>query len=1072
MRRPDVDQQPPFIVAFEPQSDLLVVRQGTVELNELTIDDVTCGSQILSIFFYYSRGQAFEAQHALSRSLNELQTVYDVFRSTRVLEILEQAIGSAHIPLEIVANRMDIGDDKPETSKIEGELSIAHEGIESYSIRMAVSQGLNTVTPETDLIGNLRDAVTKKGSNVNRISLNFYKLTNTKIISAVQTPANVTTPYILRRSGKSTPRNVTRATTPCARAGKAVVDLYSKRGLINPPTSWTAGPQYKNVLVAASPVLKAAVSSQELAEALEQSMENLRSVSQDHYVAADGLQKQESLEVEEVQQEVKEILLPSHVDDTQDVEDFNFANAMQQSSDRTHDSGVSNAVDLALKLFDMWKFNDFEVVNIPEPTIQIPKSSARRISIVSDHNNGHEDLGEGNDIQEVPQLETKTSAIETKLREELNAVKLQHERETSKLNEALREKDEIIANIVCANDSERVEESRIMVKELNKQLDSVVMEKDELLKQVQAIKEEKDNICKELELLKGKDSEAMDLEKTINQLKTDQEDQMIVMRRCISKLQKEKGEISNDLNKYKHEQRKLIFELDNAKNLEKQLKDSISKYEHTAVHVTSMEDELKMSKSTIAKLEESIMHTKLREEQLVKELTEAKIEKEDLRSSLERATLHANSMQEELEAEHVKTLQLNQRIKDIEATNVDLENKIDNVMAREDKLKHDKSQVADKYLKEKLKHDTLINDHEMRCKKLSNHVKELNIKLDMVVHKYDRLSEKYALDKVKASLKIHGLEKQINYSKQLNGNLINTVLRSKAELARKRCNLRAMAHALHLSENATEKQIVSELMKPKVLDPVIKQKLTNYERLKASYTKLKAENDEQAKVLEMKTNCYKKYVQRHDSLQDENRRLSTTLAQERDRLVAMEVVAKKQVKTELAKTNEEKRMLYAKQCELMMQNEGLKQENDGLKQRLAMSQINSIESKGSDKSGRLSNYSSIDANNLVMDKLNKMRTVFYNSDVKGSSLKCRISDTTIEDDASVRYSRSIDLEEHKSIEKSVPPTSPCAYRDTKASLYSRRATWEKIRTRQLRNDERLESLFGANTYKQKPPWVY
>ncbi|GBE59489.1 centromere-associated E, putative [Babesia ovata] len=1075
-RPPDADQQAPFIVAFEPQNDLVEMQQGTLELDDFFIDEITCTTQIFSIFFFEMQEQAVHAQQALSRSLDRLQTVYDIFQNTRVLEALEQALGSVHMPLEVVVSRTDLtGDEK-------GRASLNADK-ESYTIRMAVSQGLTSVTPETNLLEVVSQAVARKGALLNRVSISFYELPGNRATSVAQTPAHIGVSGIIGKSGKSTPRNLTRGTTPCARVGKAVVDLYSKRGLINPPTPWMSAPYNENVLVASSPVLKATVDSKQLEELLHQSDEGLRSVSQDQYIHEAEL-KNLNLPTES-NNDLKEIPIEKvslKVNGGLENQGFDFDDVRPPSSDRTNASGIANAVDMALQLFDTWNFDDYEVVKMPERVIQIPRSASRKVSIGADEEkvkkleNENKELHEtnANRLQEIANLQNQIDELELDLRRQVDTVRLQHEIETAKLQEALKDRERVISEINTARSSADAGlslESAREIQMLSKEIDSVTEEKQGLLKQVQLMTAERNKMADELDSLKARISEVTSMENAVKQIQVEKEGQMAVMRDFIGKLKMEKESMASDLNKYRRENKKLGSELKHAKFVEEQLKDTLKRFEVDVSHLNDTEYELKASKAVLKEKDGEIKTLKLDVERLNDERAKAELTLNDFRKQLSEVTEKARNLQEELYAERKISLEQKETIKNLEATKCALEMEIQDGETMKEKLRHDKSEAVDRYLKEKIKHDCLLREHDLKSNRLSGQVKELSTKLNLMAHKYDQLRGEYASHLIRSSIRSSLAERKIESDKETAVGLMNTVLKSKAELARKRCQLRLMAKALQMPSDTTDKDILSELRKPRTLDSLTQQKIKNYEKLKAAYSKLKTEKDEQAKLLETKTSAYNKYVRRHDQLHEENRRLITALASEREKLSAMEMDAKRQIRDEVIKVNEDKRLLHAKQCELMMENQVLKQEVGMLKQQVAL-QLDSfdIDRKESIRSYR---YESLDGNKLVIKKLSNMSNVLGSGDVKHGGIRCRISDTTFEDDLSIDCSGSVDFDRQRTIEKPYIAGSPCAYKDTRASFYSRKATLEKMRTRQqLKEDYRPDGIYGENGIRNRHPWVF
>ncbi|GIX62201.1 girdin isoform X1 [Babesia caballi] len=1073
MKPPDVEVQVPFIVAFEPQNDLIYMQQGAIELSEVVIDDITCTTQVLSLFFFETREQAAEAQNALTRSLDRLQTVYDVFRNTRVLESLEQAIGSVHIPLETVANRIDVTGDPLESGAVEKGSTTNYEA-DSYNLRLAITQGLAPVNVEMDLIDDLRRAVARKGALVNRVSVSFYQLDCNRSSSIVPTPATANTPCFIRKSAKSTPRNITRGTTPCARAGKAVVDLYAKRGLVHLPTTWVSAPNNASELLAASPVLKAAVTSQKLERALAQAQEELRSYSHDMYV-----------EVKDVSQEDKASSDNCH-NVAQEPEDrrneqahgehgesgIDCSAAPPPFSERLDDVEIDNAVDMALKLFDTWNFDNYEVLNLPEPVIQIPKASSRRHSINSDVDRvkrleeENKSLVERNStqMQEISRLQSQIDDFEINLNQQLNAVKLQHQIETFKLNEALKESEKVISNLSssrsCVESADEQQSAR-EIRRLSQQIDTVVMEKQDLLSRVQSITEEKDSLTQELGSLKQVLSDYKGMENSINEIRLEQEGQMTVMRNCIAKLQKEKDKVASDLKKCKRENKKLTVAMESAERTEKELKDSVIKLEGDLLVLRGKENELSAANAQIKELRQELKDCRTRLELLTHQRADTDAATQDLRKQLAAAREEVKQKQGELEAECSALSDLKETLKHAESERLCLEGELLDAKSSNEDLRQEKAEALDKYHKEKMQHDSLKREHERKCNKLTAQVEDLSIKLDMMVHNHNQLLDAYAAHRINCSIKSAKHAAKIESTSCLNTGLVKTVLKTKAELARKRCQHRAVTRTLQLPDDATDKQILAELRKPKTQDSLTKQKINNYDRLKAAFTKLKGEKEEQDRLLEAKTTAQNNHVLRQNRLHEENRRLTFALNVERERVAALEAETKRQVQTVLSRSNEEKRLLYAKQCELMMQTEGMKDEIGVLKQQMTM--LHSELSEGEGRAPAKSSKSgSVDPAASVNDKLLNMPNVFW-LDGPVDRVRCRVSETTFDD------GRSVDSERRHFLVRSIFSKSPSAYKDTKASLYSRKATLAKLKARQERSDEQLDSIHDDSSVKHKHP---
>ncbi|ORM41171.1 uncharacterized protein BXIN_0375 [Babesia sp. Xinjiang] len=1053
----NLDQQAPFIVAFDPQNNLVCMHQGTLELDDFVIDDITCSTQVLSLFFFETRNQATDAEHVLRKSLDRLQTLYDIFRNTSVLEILEQVLGTIHLPVEIVSRRMDLAIEGSDYSQSGGNSSLECDKSGSYNLRLAIFNRLVPVTPEMDIMEHVRQAVGKKNHLVNRVSMSFYQIPINRSTNDIQAPMSVGGPYVLRKSARSTPRNVTRGTTPSARAGKAVVDLYSKRGLINPPAQWAASTYDANVLVASSPVLNGALTSQKL----EETIGELRSVSQEHYVVTEELGKTDNVPSAR-DGNTKAV----HVHNDLEVnDDFNFADIRPPTSDRTNASGIANAVDIALKLFDTWNFDDYEVVNMPEPVIQIPRSSSRKVSIncdterVKQLEEENKCLLESNDRhqREISLLRDQIDEVEHNLRNELNAVKLQHEIETSKLNETLREKENFITEITSARSSKESSDSLLPnMDDLRQQLNVVMSEKSDLLKQVQSIIEEKEALAKEVESFRSKLTDVKVMEKSIKQIKIEREGQMAVMRDCIAKQQQEKDQLSVELNKYRREHRKLTNALDTSRKIESTLRETVLRCEKDLARLSGKEKDLVASNSLISDLK--------------REISKHERSAAELKEQLDKVVRDADLAKEELEAERRYSSQLKESLEESALNNDSLECDLKNLESVCDRLKREKSDSVDRALKDKLKSEALLREHELKCTGLSTQVSELDIKLNLAVAKYERTIEEYAGHSIKCCVDRGISQTRLVSSGRLRSGLINTILRCKAELARKRCQQKLMAKALQLPDDTTDKQIVSELLKRNSMQSITKHKVVNYEKLKAAYNKLKSENDEHVRQLSLKKQGCKNCTRRQDTLFEENRRLMSALSLERERLATLEIDAKQQIRSELSKTNEEKRLLYAKQCELRMQNQDLKEEIAVLRREVTMLHMGSADMNGK-CSGNTSTYPSIDGNNLVVHKLSSMPNVFGDAKVFRDLPASRMSDSTFDDVRSIDYGRSIDSNKPASIDKGIIPGSPCAYKDTRASLYSRRATLERLRTRQLKHADTAE-VCGDSTLKTRHPWIF
>ncbi|GFE52861.1 viral A-type inclusion protein, putative [Babesia ovis] len=1075
----DAEMQTPFIVAFDPQNNMVAMHQGTMELRDLVVDDVTCSTQILSLFFFEKQDQAADAQGVLTKSLDRLQTLYDVFRSTGVLEVLEKAIGSVHLPLEVVARRIDLISDEHGCIKTNGNVPLASQAMGSYNIRLAVSQNLVPVTPEMDMMEYIKQAVGKKNHMVNRVSISFYPLPGNRTTTDVQIQGETGTPYVLRKSAMNTPRNVTRATTPSARAGKAIIDLYSKRGLINPPTHWSTTSYDENVIAAVSPVLKGAMTSHQL----EQTIGELRSVSQEQYVAVEEFEKAEDLqrEVNDTGNIAVETDPPDFANGIPQDGRFDFADVAPPSSDRTTSSGIANAVDIAIKLFDTWNFDDYEVVNMPEPIIQIPRSSSKKVSMPSEDERvkkleeENKGLSESNDrhLSEISRLRVRMEEIEQNLKSELNSVKLQNEIETAKLNETLKEREDYINEIISATssrESEALLQSNRVIDDLKQQLKAVVEERNSLSMQVKSITEEREKLFKEIEAFESRLSDVNSLEDSIKQLKVERDGQIAVMRDCIAKQQKEKERLNAELHKYKREHKRLTTELEEVKQVEQRLMDDVKRYENDLSRMDGKDKELMSSNSRVMQLKDEINQLKQSKEELKQLYAEAEVVRKELKHELDVAAGNIRKYEEELEVERNVSAQLRESLKDANTTLDVLEIELRKAKASEERLKSEKSDAVDKVLKEKLKNETLIRDNEMRNSSLASQVSELSIKLDASVHEYERIKDEYAVHYIKCCVDRNVLRNNLASSNRLRTKLVNTILRSKAELARKRWQLRLIAKTLQLDDDVTDRQIVSELVKRKGLQTVTRQNNTNHEKLKAAYNRLKAEKDELVLQMETKQSGCKTCARRNDNILEENKRLVSALTLERERLASIEIDAKQQIRNELTKSNEEKRVLYAKQCELRMENQDLKEEIAVLKRQVTVLQMGSIDN--GHPNSKTSINSSTDGANLVVHKLSNMPNVFGNADVVRTPMKSRMSDTTFAGDMSIEYVPSIDFAKQRTLDRSVIPGSPCAYKDTKASLYSRRATLERIRARQVKESHPFNDLAVGNTIKHKHPWMF
>lgn len=1072
-RAADADRQPPFIVAFEPQNHLLVVKQGTVELDDLTIEDETCESQILSVFFFDTYDQALEAKQVLAKSLDRLQTIYDIFMSTRVLEILEQVLGCTYIPLEIVARRMDFTADKRDDTQRKAASPVS-ETAEPYSIRIAAVQGLMPVTPGVDFIQYIRDAVVKKGSDVNRVSVTFYI---SKTVSAVQTPAAVCTPYLMGMSGRSTPINVTRGNTPSARLGKAVMDLYIKRGVIGQSGSMPQQP-CRSSIIDASPVLKALLSSKEMEEELNNSIEGLRTVSQDVYVSS---RVKPSEEVFPVDADIQGVII-SELNENIDAEEANgfvFAEYVPPSSERTNISAVEMAVDEALNFFEKWDHEKSDMFASPEPVNRTLELQGVNDFVSGECNELQEPEGEhvespkdgSENMNEVSPLMLE---MEEEQRREYNVAVTPPRMGTAMLNIVLGEKECIVPEVpppMSVEECDVLTEVTPEVKELNKQLDAVVLEKEELHKEVLSLREERETMLQKVKAANLKIAEMHNREEVLHEIKMDYEDKLKVMDACITHLQQQNNQLVSDIEEQRRQQELLELAARDHTDVTQKENEDICKICDGGGLLAEKDDELRIAGERIKGLEAEVSESKRKEKKLSIQHKEVQDLNLELKQQLEVVIELNDKLKDELDSERGRRSQLEERFTSLEFAKTKLEQKLNDLRSREEILEIDKSDAVDKYLKEKSRCDSLVKEYEHKISIFCGQVKALNVQHDKMEMKYATLQEEYASQKLKACLGKGKLMRKITSSNHLNGRLIDTVLKSKAELARIRCQIRTVANALQLPDNATTRHIISKLKKPKSLDPEVEQKINDYEKLKVSYTKLKSKISEQEKLLELRNSSYRKSVERQESLQEENKRLVMALSQERNKCITLESVTKKQVRDELTKANEEKRMLYAKQCELTMQNEGLKKKIDALNQQLTMLRMESIDIEGRDKSAFVPKYGSIDANNLVMEKLNKMRTVFDKGDRTDLPFGMA-SQTTFDDGLSMDSGRNSNIRKQKTADRIIIPSSPCAYKDTKASLYSRRATLEKLRTRQIKSEDRFEGIYGSATMKQKQPWVF
>ncbi|EDO07768.1 hypothetical protein BBOV_III002010 [Babesia bovis T2Bo] len=1069
----DAEQETPFIVAFEPQSNLVIVKQGTVEIENLTIDDLTSATQILSLFFFESQDDANDAERVLNKSLSRLQTLYDIFRNTTILEVLERCLGSVHVPLEVVSSRMDFNAEASIVSNGGTNSARTSDVTGAYNLRMPISQNLQVVTPDMDMIEYLKQALGKKNHIVNKVSISFYQTNANKLKNDSQLSNEVGATYVVRKSALNTPRNVTRATTPSARAGKAVVDLYSKRGLINPPTQWSASEYDENILAAASPVLKGAITSQKLEECIGE----LRSVSQEQYVALEELDNAEIPQNEVVNTE--SLSIDNDEKSVKNVKENKEIITDGLYTDRTNNTEIDAAVEFALQLIHTFDLGKIEVLNVPEPDKPMPQVSRRNLNVadveekVENVENEDHELLESTEqhITEISQPCSPVIGEEQSLEEELMALKSQHELETIELNSALKEKEEQIQKLVNANlakETETLSEHNKVVDNLKQQINGLLAEKQNLSRQLQTIVQENQQLGEQVDIYEGKLADAKKLEVVIEQIKTESEGKLTVLRECLAKQQKDNELLNSEVNRCNAEISNITTAFEEVKQRETMLIAKTNEYKKELKQLDVMQVDLDSANEQIEQLKNEISKLKMTNEEQKQLFADSEMRCEKLKEELDLALAETSEYKQELNKVELVSLQLKESLDELKAKNNKLEVKLEMITTLQERLKTEKNNSTDQILKEKMKYDILMKEYEVKCSNMSEQIACLQNKLNVATEDYEALRNEYASHRIKCCLDSSIKNAKLVSGAKLKTSLMNTVLKCKAELARQQCQLKVMAKTLKLPDNVKTTQIAAEVGRNLTVLSIAKHKLATHGKIKAAYNHIKAEKDDLMRQLETKKYECKSCAKRNEHMIEENQRLISALMMEREKLASMQIEAKLQIANELTKTNEEKRILYAKQCELKMQNEDLKEEVSVLKRQVTMLQMSSIERESDYKE---SPYPSIDSNNLVVHKLNSMPNVFPKTGMVHRSMR-RGSETTFCGDVSVDYTPSVDFGKQRTLDRNVIPGSPCAYKDTKASLYSRRATLERMRAREHKFARANDEVYVGSSIKHKHPWMF
>uniref|UniRef100_A0A3B0MS09 Uncharacterized protein n=1 Tax=Theileria annulata TaxID=5874 RepID=A0A3B0MS09_THEAN len=249
----------PYLVIFEPTSSVVMLSQGTILIPQLSLLTNKLKSQILSVFLFSDSSTAKQLVSELYNYIDKNMSLFDIYKSERVLKLLAKSLSSFHLPLEIVLKRVECSQKnknnnhntssylnyytafKNNTSSIgiQGVRSVsrfpldcepnsynnrinshlnylfyndpkAHKAafttramdntqegrlmrnryaeeprsvrnlndlMDSYSLRVGLEEGFNIINSSTDLIQKLFQSVERKGPKINRLSLNFYKIT-------------------------------------------------------------------------------------------------------------------------------------------------------------------------------------------------------------------------------------------------------------------------------------------------------------------------------------------------------------------------------------------------------------------------------------------------------------------------------------------------------------------------------------------------------------------------------------------------------------------------------------------------------------------------------------------------------------------------------------------------------------------------------------------------------------------------------------------------------------------------------------------------------------------------------
>ncbi|EKX73421.1 conserved hypothetical protein [Theileria equi strain WA] len=182
-----VCDEAPYLVAFEPMGSVVVLAQGTMVLPQLFIYG-TKGEerQVLSVFVFAKATVAKEFVSALYKAIDRRFKLLDILQSPPLLELVKKSLSSFHLPLEIVLRKIDyslarrshsLRKDTAST-KFGGPLSEHNTTgiIDSYNLRVGLGEGIPSIKDLTELNQHVLKCLDRKGANVNRLSLSFYKL--------------------------------------------------------------------------------------------------------------------------------------------------------------------------------------------------------------------------------------------------------------------------------------------------------------------------------------------------------------------------------------------------------------------------------------------------------------------------------------------------------------------------------------------------------------------------------------------------------------------------------------------------------------------------------------------------------------------------------------------------------------------------------------------------------------------------------------------------------------------------------------------------------------------------------